>query len=204
MELQIIDCEQGTPEWFLARCGVATASKFKDVLAKGEGKTRTKYMRELACEIVRGAPSPFEAYKNADMERGNAYEDEARVLYCLLTDYQVSNIGFMRCDRVGYSPDGVIGDDGLIEIKTKADALHAECLLLDKVPTEHTAQIQGGLWVSGRQWLDFVSYTPGLPLFVKRVFRDEDYIAKLDAEVYAFIAELDSMAERIRNYTRLA
>src|SRR5690606_31337845 len=115
--------------------------------------------------------------------------------YQLITDHEVEQVGFMRRGDVGYSPDGIIGDDGLLEIKTKAYPLHLDCLLKDEVPAEHMAQIQGGLWVSGRQWLDFVSYSPGLPIFIKRVPRDESYIANLSAEVERFNAEVDSMVE---------
>lgn len=199
-ELKIIDCEQNSPEWVAARCGIVTASKFKDVLAKGEGKTRLKYMRELACERVRGAPSPYEAYSNSHMERGHIYEDEARSLYTMMTDNEVQKVGFMVRGSVGYSPDGLIGDDGLHEIKTKLDALHAECLLSNKIPSEHVAQIQGGLWVSGRAWLDFCSYSPSLPLFIKRVYRDEAYIERLSSEVDIFLKELDAMVSALSGY----
>lgn len=206
MELEIIDCVQNSPEWYAARAGVVTASCFKDVLAKGEGKTRTKYMRGLACELVRGGPSPFESFSNGHMERGHEYEPEARDLYTFMTGNELKQVGFMKRGRIGYSPDSLVINDesGLVEVKTKLDHLQAECLLTDKVPSEHIAQIQGGLWVSGRQWLDFVSYSPGLPLFIKRVERDEAYIAKLAAEVDTFLTELDAMVQQIQNYLRAA
>lgn len=207
MELQIFNCLQGEEAWYACRAGIPTASEFSTVLAKGRGGgesvTRRKYMLTLAGELIAG-PSPFDRYNNGHMDRGHAYEDEARNLYRLITDYEVERVGFMRRGDAGYSPDGLIGDDGLQEIKTKIYPLHLECLLSDTVPSEHTAQIQGGLWISGRKWLDFCSYSPGLPLFVKRVYRDEAYIARLKVEVDAFNSELLELVERIKQYKRAA
>ena len=196
--LEIFTCEQGTPEWFASRLGVVTCSEFKSVMAKGEGKTRLKYMRTVAGEAVR--KKPFDRYSNDHMDRGHAEEDEARNLYTFLTDNEVQRIGFMKRGRVGYSPDGLIGTDGLLEIKTKLDHLHIECLEADALPTEHKHQCQGGLWVSGRQWIDFCSYCPGLPLFVKRVTRDEAYIARMKVEVEDFIRDLDALIAKITGY----
>lgn len=206
MELEIFrDIDQGTEDWSAVRAGIVTCSELSTVLAKGKGGgesiTRRKYMLTLAGERI-GGPSPFDRYSNGAMHRGHEYEQEARDSYQLITDHEVEQVGFMRRGDVGYSPDGIIGDDGLLEIKTKAYPLHLDCLLKDEVPAEHTAQIQGGLWVSGRQWLDFVSYSPGLPIFIKRVRRDESYIANLSAEVDRFNAEVDSMVERIKSYKR--
>lgn len=207
MNLEIFNCDQGTDEWYAARCGVVTASEFHTVLSKGKGGgesvTRRKYMLTLAGERI-GGPSPFDRYTNAAMQRGHEYEQEARDSYQLITDNEVEQVGFMRRGDVGYSPDGIIGDDGLLEIKTKAYPLHLDCLLKDEVPAEHMAQIQGGLWVSGRQWLDFVSYSPGLPIFIKRVTRDEAYIARLSVEVAEFNSELLALVERINSYKRVA
>lgn len=200
--LEIINCEQGSAEWIKARLGIVTASEFKSVMAKGEGKTRAKYLRTLAGEIYRGVP--FERYTNDHMERGHGEEGDAREMYSFMTDNVVQQVGFLRRGRVGYSPDGLIGNDGLLEIKTKLDDLHIECLEADKLPSTHVQQCQGGLWVSGRVWLDFVSYCPGLPLFVKRVVRDEPYIARIKVEVDDFIAELDAKVAKIRSYKRAA
>lgn len=204
-ELEIFDFEQNSDAWIAARAGIVTASEFSTVLAKGKGGgesvTRRKYMLTLAGERI-GGPSPFDRYTNAAMQRGHAYEDEARDMYSLITGNEPARIGFMRRGDVGFSPDSLIGDDGLLEIKTKAYPLHLDCLLKDEVPAEHAAQIQGGLWVSGRQWLDFTSYSPGLPIFVKRVSRDEPYIARLKVEVEQFNSELAELVERIQQYKR--
>lgn len=201
-ELEIFTCEQNSPEWLECRTGIVTCSEFKAVMAKGDGKTRTKYLRTVAGEAVR--KKPFDRYSNDHMNRGHADEDEARNMYSFLTDNEVERIGFMKRGRVGYSPDGLIGGDGLLEIKTKMDHLHIECLENDALPTEHKHQCQGGLWVSGRQWIDFVSYSHGLPLFVKRVTRDEAYIARIKVEVEDFIVDLDALIAKIANYRKAA
>ena len=202
MELEIFNCEQNSPEWVQARLGIVTASEFKAVMAKGEGKTRRKYMLTVLGEKISG--QPFERYTNDYMERGHTQEDEARDLYALLTDNEVQRVGFLKRGPVGYSPDGLIGDSGLLEVKTKMAHLHLECLLSNDLPSEHKHQCQGGLWVSGRQWLDFVSYSPGLPLFVKRVTRDEPYIARIKVEVDSFLIEMATLEKQVTSYKAAA
>jgi hypothetical protein len=194
--IEIIQCEQNTPEWLAARLGIPTASRFKDVLAKGEGKTRKRYMLDLAGERLTG--EPVESFSNAHMERGKAMEDEARDLYMFMTDAEPRGVGFIRNGDKGCSPDSLIGDNGGLEIKTKLPALQIECILADKLPSEHVAQVQGFLWVAEREWVDFVSYWPRLPLFVKRVYRDEPYIKTLAEEVQRFNDELAELIERIQ------
>ncbi len=201
-ELQIFDCEQNSPEWIQARLGVVTCSEFKAVMAKGEGKTRRKYMLTVIGEKIAG--QPFERYANADMDRGHILEGPAGDEYAIETGNVIQRIGFMRRGDVGYSPDGLIDDTGLLEIKTKLYHLHIECLLSGKVPTEHVQQCQGGLWVSGREWIDFVSYSPGLPIFIKRLYRDEPFIARIKVEVDDFLAEMRELIEKIRPTNRAA
>lgn len=196
--LEIINCEQGTDEWKAARCGVATASNFSQVLAKGAGKTRKTYLLKLAGERITGQPA--ELYINAHMERGTEHEPIARSLYVEQTFNDVLDCGFMRDGQIGYSPDGLIGEDGLIEIKSKLAHLQAEVILSGEVPSEHVAQIQGGLLVSGRKWLDFVSYCPGMPIFIKRVERDEAYIKTLVDELAKFEIELCETVKKIQAY----
>ncbi len=199
--IEIIQCDQGSEEWHRARVAIPTASRFKDVLAKGEGKTRKRYMLDLAGERITG--EPVESYSNIHMERGKIMEDEARDLYCFMTNAEPYRVGFVRHDDTGCSPDSLIGADGALEIKTKLPALQIECILADKLPSEHVAQVQGTLWICEREWLDFVSYWPKLPLFVKRIYRDEDYIKNLAAEVKRFNEELNELVEKI-NQTRNA
>lgn len=202
MDLQVFDCPQGSTEWYAARAGIPTASEFATVMARGRGgaesKTRRKYMLQLIGERLTG--QPMESYTNAHMERGKAMEDEARDLYAMVREVEPQRVGFMRRGDAGASPDSLVGADGLVEIKTKLPHLQIEVLLANRLPPEHVAQVQGQLWISGRQWVDFVSYWPGLPLFVTRVHRDETYIATIAAEVAEFIAEMAAVTAQVENY----
>lgn len=193
--LDVFDFEQNSPEWIAARLGVPTASAFADVLAKGEGKTRGKYLRVLAGEILTGDPNP-DRYENDNMKRGHAMEDDARALYAFQFDADPVPVGFMRRGRVGASPDRLIGDDGLLEVKTKFPHLLLDVLERDRLPPEHVAQVQGQLWVSGREWCDFIAYWPKMPLFCTRVYRDEDYIRNLADQVAVFVADLDALVSK--------
>lgn len=193
-ELRIYDCDQNSVEWHEARCGIPTASRFADVLAKGEGKTRRKYLLTLAGEILTGEVA--EGFTNHHMERGHAMEDDARQMFAFQHDADPQLVGFMRRDRVGASPDSLLGDAGLLEIKTKLPHLQLECLEAGKLPACHVAQVQGQLWVSGRDYCDFVSYWPRMPLFHVRVERDEKYIEKLAQAVADFLGELDGIVAR--------
>lgn len=194
--MEIISCEQGTPEWFAARAGIPTASMFATVMAKGEGKTRTTYMHKLAGEIITG--EPMESYSNAHMERGKEMEAEARDTYAFVHSVKPEQVGFIRSGDKGCSPDSLIGDVGMCEVKTKLPHLQIEVLLRGGCPPEHKAQCQGNLWVAEREWIDFVSYWPKMPLHVARVTRDEEYITALSEAVSAFNAELADLVSRIR------
>lgn len=194
--IEIFNCEQGTAEWKACRLGIPTASRFKDVLAKGEGKTRRRYLLDLMGERLTGECA--ETFSNAHMERGQVMEDEARALYAFMTDLECDRVGFIRSGDKGCSPDSLIDKDGMVEIKTKLPALQLECIFADKLPSEHVAQVQGALWVAEREWIDFVSYWPRLPLFVKRVYRDEDYIKNLAAEIARFNSEMLELIEKLQ------
>lgn len=201
-EPQIITCEQGSPEWFQHRAGIPTASMFATVLASGRGGgeslTRAKYMRQLAGEIITG--EPMESFSNHHMERGKAMEGEARDFYAFITEETPELIGFIRTDRAGASPDSLIQDAGLLEIKTKLPHLMIELIMRDEFPPEHKAQVQGQLWVSGREWCDFLAYWPSMPPFIKRVGRDEEFMERLSGEIDRFNDELAGMVERVRSY----
>jgi hypothetical protein len=194
--MQIIECDQGTPDWLKARAGIPTASQFGTVMAKGEGKTRRTYLLKLAGEILTG--EPMESYSNGHMERGHAMEGEARDLYCFAHDCKPERVGFIRNGQKGCSPDSLIGESGMLEVKTKLPHLLLECLLRDEFPPEHKAQCQGALWVAEREWIDIAVYWPGLPLFVKRAYRDESYILTMSAAVNAFNAELQEIVARVK------
>lgn len=196
------DIEQGTPEWFALRTGLVTASMFSTVLAKGRGggvsKTRQKYLYQLAGEII--TETKAESYGNAHMDRGHAMEIEARDLYCLRNNCEVEQVGFITGqDGVGCSPDGLREADGMIEIKSRLPHLQIELLFDDRMPSEHIHQCQGGLWVAEREWIDFISYWPGLPLFEKRVYRDKKVITDIRFGVEQFIAELHEVVEKLKS-----
>jgi putative phage-type endonuclease len=201
MPFEIIECEQGSAEWHQARCGVVTASRFADVMAKGEGKTRAKYMRELAGEIITGQPA--ETYSNAAMERGKEMEAAARAAYEFQSGHMVRQIGFARNGRSGASPDGIITigrATRALEIKTKLPHLLIECILRGTLPPEHRAQVQGALWILDSDVADFVAYWPGMPLFTVEVFRDGVFLGELSREIARFNDELDAMVETIKRY----
>lgn len=198
--IEIIDCEQGSAEWLKVRAGLPTASEFASILATGRGggdsKMRRSYLLRLAGEIITGEPA--ETYANAHMERGKVMEQEARDLYAFTCDEDPQDVGFIRNGRKGCSPDALLGVAGMLEIKTKLPHLAIDCLLQGEVPSEHKAQCQGALWVAEREWIDLVIYWPRLPLYVRRVYRDDDYIAHLSEAVDRLTEELDLVVEHIR------
>ncbi|MET4529179.1 lambda exonuclease family protein [Bradyrhizobium sp. JR18.2] len=199
--IQIIDCDQGTPEWYAARLGIPTASEFSTVMAKGKdgGKsvTRKTYMLKLAGEILTG--EPMESYSNQHMERGKEQEAEARDMYAFMSDADPTQVGFVRNGDKGCSPDSLIGADGGLEIKTALPHIQVERLLKGDLPSEHRHQVQGSMWVTDRQWWDFVSYCPRLPLLIVRVPRDDGFIATLAGAVKEFNSELASVVDAIRS-----
>jgi hypothetical protein len=202
--MEIFNCEQNSPEWFAARMGIPTASEFHTVLAVGPrgGKSvgRVAYLNKLAGELLTG--EPMASYSNDDMERGKMMEDEARDLYGMVHGGDLTRVGFIRNGDKGASPDSLIGDKGGLEIKSAAAHIQIARLLADELPSEHKAQVHGSMWVAEREWWDFVSYCPKLPLFVKRVYRDEEYIAKIANEVDLFNTELRQTVEYIKRYGR--
>lgn len=198
--MEVFDFDQGGDAWFRARLGLPTASEFSTVLAKGrdggDSKTRKTYLYKLAGEIITG--EPMESYSNSHMERGKAWEDEARDAYAFIANADPQRVGFIKNGRKGASPDSLVGKDGMVEIKTKLPHLMVELILRGEFPPEHVAQCQGQLWVAEREWVDIAVYWPGFPLFVKRATRDEAYIRKLASAVDEFNAELDEIVAKVR------
>lgn len=196
------DLEQGSPEWFAARLGIPTASKFATVMAKGKegGKslTRTDYLHRLAGEVLTG--EPMETYKNDHMLRGREQEAEARDMYAFMKEADPLRVGFVRNGNVGCSPDSLLGTDGGLEIKTCLPHIQIERLKADRLPPEHRHQVQGSIWLCERKYWDFVSYCPRLPLLVVRVERDDGFIAEIAGAVTKFNAELAEAVEFVRNY----
>lgn len=196
---------QGTPEWLAMRAGHCTASRFKDVRAKiksGEAASRRSYRVQLVTERLTGIP--VETYRNAAMEWGSFTEPEAKDAFEVLTGEIVETASFILHPEIpwcGGSPDGLVNDDGAIEIKCPYQStVHVETLE-NGMPSEHMAQCQGVLWVTGRKWVDFISYDPRMPehlkLYRERIERDEKYIAELAAEVKAFLKEVETMHTRL-------
>ena len=200
MAVEVFACEQGSPEWFACRLGIPTASEFDAILANGKGgapsKTRRTYLYKLIGERLTGEPAY--SYSNEHMERGKEMEAEARDWYAFACDVEPMRVGFLRNGRVGCSPDSLIGDSGMLEIKTKLAHLQVDVLLGKELPAEHKAQVQGQLWVAEREWLDFVSYWPKMPPFRLRVYRDEPYITHLAKMVDIFCNELETVLAAIR------
>jgi putative phage-type endonuclease len=199
--MKIIECQQGSEEWYQARLGKVTGTGFQKVLAKGQGKTRKSYMMQLAAERLTGLCQ--ESFTNAAMELGTENEPAARACYEAVNDVSVLQVGFCESDiehMVGVSPDGLVDNDGIIEIKCPNTTTHIDYILKNKPPTTYKAQIQGILWVTGRQWCDFISYDPRMKsrkYFCLRIQRDEEYINNLDSQVLIFLDELQELMDKI-------
>ena len=195
--MEIIECVQGSDEWWEARLGFVTASNFHKVLNKKTG--RKLYMRKVAAERLTDLPE--DSYKNDTMAKGSETEQEARRFYEIANDCQVEQVGFvMRDEDVGGSPDGLLDKDGLIEIKCPLSSTHLEIILSGKMPSLHIPQVQGLLWITNRKWCDFVSYDPRVvsqPMFCVRVERDQDYFIELAGEVGVFVNELKAMIKKM-------
>lgn len=195
--MRILTCEQRSPEWYEARCGVPTASDFnKIVTSTGKQSTqRTKYMYELAGQKLGGVIE--ESFQSAAMARGVELEAEARSFY-ELTNENVLQVGFcLNEDGFGCSPDGMVNDSGLIEIKCPIISTQIEYLLNNKLPSDYIQQVQGQLLVTGRKWCDFLSYYPGLKPLLIRVERDEAFLTLLEFELKSFIKELNQIVKKL-------
>ena len=192
---------QGSDEWLQAKVGYASASEFSSILAKGGGVTRQKYLRRIVAERLTGKPT--ETFTNAHTERGIEQEPYARMALEAKQGYAIEECGIIRHPKymVSISPDGLIDLDGGAEIKSVIPTVQIETILADNYPPEHKAQIQGSLWISGRQWWDFCSYSPDMPehlrVYVFRVVRDEAYIATLAAEVTAFLGDVNDLYDKL-------
>jgi len=197
--MRIVNCEQLSEEWFAVRRAIPTASNFdKIVTSKGEpSKQREKYLFRLAAEKVSGFSE--ETYQNAAMVRGIEMEKEAREFYQLVNDVEVEQVGFCIANG-GWacSPDGFVGEDGMIEIKCPISSTHVSYLLDNKLPTEYYQQCQGELFVTGRKWLDFISYYPGIKPLIVRVKPDWEFHRKLEIELKGFVKELETIINKIR------
>lgn len=204
--------QQHSEEWFAARLGRVTGSRVADVMAKtkaGYSASRANYMAELICERLTGQQA--ERFTNAAMQWGTDTEPRARAAYEFLTDNPVIETGFVLHGDIadfGASPDGLVADDGLVEIKCPNTATHIETLLGESVPGKYVTQMQAQMSCTGRAWCDFVSFDPRLPgdmqLWVKRVQRDEAFIADMEAEILAFLSEINQKLDALRTKYEVA
>ncbi len=198
--MRIIECEQKTPEWHAARCGIPTASGFSKIITStGKRSTqREKYLYELAGEKLGGIVD--ETYQSFAMQRGVLMEAEARGLYEFARD-SVQIVGFCvsDCGRWGCSPDGFVGDQGGVEIKCPLIHTHVEYLLKckEEMPVDYFQQVQGAMLVTGREWWDFVSYFPGLPPLIVREEPAPVFQRLLKDELEAFCSDLDALVRKL-------
>lgn len=206
----VYQVDQRSDDWFAARCGKLTASKLADAIAKtlkGWGASRANYRADLVAQRLTGVC--FEGYKSAAMQHGIDNEEDGCTAYELTTGHSVEHVGFIDHPTIewsGASPDGLIGDDGMLEIKCPNTATHIDWLLgKTKIPAKYMTQMQWQMACAGRQWVDFVSYDPRLPgelmLWIQRVDRDDERIAELEEMAQEFLAEVAADVEALKALT---
>jgi putative phage-type endonuclease len=198
--------DQRTEDWYAARLGKATASRFKDAIAAlksgAPAQAQQDYLTELVVERLTQAP--VQRYANAGMQWGTEQEPAARTAYERATGRIVEETGFVAHDTLmaGCSPDGLVDWDGLIEIKCPYNTGNHIETLLNGMPSMHMAQVQGQMWITGREWCDFVSFDPRMPealqLHVQRIHRDPSFIADLEARITSFLQQVGTQVEALR------
>jgi len=200
-----LNCEQGTDQWHEARTGILTASVMHCLLVNGKDKSgfgagAFTLMNQLIGERFTGEPADkFEG--NRHTERGHELEPVARSFVSELLGVEINSCGIILNHGCGYSPDGLINHDGLAEIKTKLPKLMVEVILGGVVPYEHVVQCQTGIWVSERDYLEFGCFYPGMPLFHRRMYRDETMIATLQTKVARFYEIMEERTQKIIDLT---
>lgn len=204
--IKYFDCEQGTPEWFKSRAGCVTASNLSKVLAKGQGITRAKYMRQLASEIITGEPANDGFEGNIHTERGKELEPKARELLSIRIGKDIKQVGFYKNPdlRIGCSPDGVIGNDIMnmdmgVEIKCCLPDIQIDRLMRGGVPSEYVSQVEASLLVTGAPSWTFCSFSSGLPLHKCEVTLSDSRKAEIIEELMKFNTELDELVEKVRS-----
>ena len=191
---------QYSDEWWAVRLGLPTASQFSRIV-KGDGSRstqRTAYLYECAAVRITGIYK--ESFSSAAMDEGTAREAISRKIYAMEREAFVSEVGFCvsDCGRYGASPDGIIEGTGVLELKNPSAHTHVGYLMKGKLPSAYKQQVFGELLVTGCNWADFMSYSPGLPLFILRVERDEEFMKKLEDELIAFSDDLDKVCAEIQ------
>lgn len=198
------DLIQGSDEWLAARCGLLTASEMKLILTPtlkvANNENTRAHIYEIAAQRINNYVEP--SYISDDMLRGMSDEPIARSLYEQYYDL-VDTCGFITSDdhgcTIGYSPDGLVGDDGLIEIKSRRQKAQFETISTDTVPDEYMMQLQTGLLITGREWIDFISYCGGMPMYVKRVEPDAEIQAAIKEAAAAFEEKVKEVTEQYGN-----
>ena len=198
--------DQRTEDWYAARLGKATASRFKDAIAALKSGAPAQAQRDYCTELVveRLTQQPIQRFQNAAMTWGTEQEPAARAAYERVTGRIVEETGFVCHDTLmaGCSPDGLVDWDGLIEIKCPYNTGNHIETLLNGMPADHIPQVQGQLWITGREWCDFVSFDPRMPealqLHVQRIQRDPSFIADLEARITSFLQQVGNQVEALR------
>lgn len=196
-----IVCKQNSPEWIAARCGIPSASSFHQIITK-EGKPskqRDQYLYQLAGERITGMPE--ESYQSVAMLRGKEIESEARQFYEIIKEVEVKEVGFCLADgrfKYGASPDGFVGADGCLEIKSPMMAKSVSYIIDGGLPSLYFCQVQGQLLVTGRKWVDFLSYHKGLRPHIIRVEPHLEFQSKLKLELEKFCIELEDIVNKIK------
>ena len=202
--MNIVDCQQGTPEWLAARAGKVTASMLSNVLMDPKTAGYRDYQAQIVAEILTGKPQGSD-FTNAAMQFGTETEPLARSAYEAETGFSVDEVGMVihpTIERSGASPDGLVGNSGLAEIKCPKVATHLAYLVAGVVPAGYKNQMSWQMACTGREWVDFVSFRPDLPenlqLFVVRYQRDAAKIAELESAVVNFLASVDQMISKLK------
>ena len=195
---------QGTPEWFSARLGRVTASRIADVMMKPTTAGYQNYRSQLVCELLTG--SVAETFTSAAMQHGTDTEPQARAMYSMTEGHTIEEVGFVphpTLEMSGASPDGLVGNDGLVEIKCPQPTEHIRVLTGGAIKRNYMLQMMWQMACTGREWCDFVSFCPALPnemqLHVQRVTRDPGQVLDISDAVEAFLADVDGLTEKLRS-----
>ena len=198
--MQILEAEQGTQEWLDARCGRPSASQFhKLITSSGKPSTQADgYIYSMIAERLMGYSEPV--YVTDAMQRGTDLEPEAREFYEFISDVKVQEVGFIldNSGEFGCSPDGLIGEEGGLEIKCPASHNHVAWSIKGACPAKHYAQVQGCMYITGRKWWDFMSYHPDMKPFIVRVERDEEFITNLAEQILLAVTEIISEVRNLK------
>lgn len=208
MNVTILDCDQRSDEWRRARVGRVTGSRAGDVLAMlkngSEAAARRDYRLQLVTERLVGEPQDSELFVNDDMRRGLELEADAFAAYEALTGQLATRVGFIAHNTlmIGASPDGLIDDNGILELKVPRSATHLRYIRANVMPTDHLPQLLHNLYVTGARYADFMSFDPRFPAplqtFYVRIERQEDQIRDYERKLLAFLAEIEAEVEEVQ------